>query len=114
MSGDLYVEPDAGVIAVLVRNGLERVVHLAGTPLAALHEVAALCDREGWRVRVLSSPVTVYRDLKGSRGHVKRGTTYGRDKWAGVFYAPPPENEVAVPERAMLGKIGRMDLFDAA
>lgn len=102
MSGALSVSEHAGVIATLVRGDQVVTIHKTGLPSVALRAVARACDRYGWKVRSLSSPVTVYRDLDGARdqrsGDQRGGKTGGTVK-------------AARPEWAMLGKIGRTDLL---
>lgn len=99
MSGALSVSEYDGVIATLVRGDQVVTIHRTGLPSVALRAVARACDRYGWKVRSLSSPVTVYRDLEGARDQSRRGSTVGETV------------EAARPEKSMLGKIGRADLL---
>lgn len=82
-----------GVIATLVDSESDevRVVQGSGTTKEATREIAALCDARGpsWRVRSLSHPLSVYRDLINA----------GRDR------APQTEGQ-------LLGLIGRKDLVE--
>lgn len=96
---------ETGCIATLTRDGETRALHFTGSGTEATQAVADYCDRGGWRIVSLSTPTTIYRDLDGSRESTKR---QGGDSW---FYAPPPVNDTEMPERNMLGKIGRKDLL---
>lgn len=94
---------EAGGIATLVRAHEVAVVHAVGT--GWLREVAAYCDREGYRVRTLSTPNTVYNDLQGPRvGAVASNHRFARS-------SGQPDDQVHTPERSMLGRIGRLDLL---
>lgn len=85
-----------GITCTLVR-GDEVWVVTAGDdgsgPAAGLREIARICDARGWRIRAISTPESILRDLQGNRVR----------KLA---------NDVAFPERTALGKIGRLDLLE--
>lgn len=104
---------NAGFIATLVDRGGQQVSKVFGYPDSGkrelttrarrkplgvehwLRELAAYCDAHDLKVRVLSSPQTILRDLRGSRA---------------------VQRDVAVvteyPEERMLQRIGRRDLLD--
>jgi hypothetical protein len=106
VSGQLSVTPETGVIATLVRGEQVASIHVTGTPTVALGKVVRLCDRYGWKIRCLSSPATIFRDLGGSRAATspQRGDMY-------IDHGEPPQTRVAVPEPLMLTKLGRQDLL---
>lgn len=79
---------EAGFITTLVRGDELLSVHVTGERREALRQLAERCDREGWRVKTVSTPETIVRDLQGPRRH-SRSTR---------------------PERILLGMIGRLDL----
>jgi hypothetical protein len=86
------------VIATLRRDGETLAVHVAaGSQAGSVRALAAYCDRERWKIVCLSTPITIYRDLQGTRrGLDEHATTHER----------------AIPEHTMLGEIGRLDLLD--
>jgi len=105
----IRVPPDqrfqTGCIATLTNGTTTHVQHFTGVGPEAVRSVAAFCDRHGMRVVSLSTPETVYRDLQGSREvqSMRRGRVTGIEK--------PLAARVDVPERWMLGKIGRRELL---
>ena len=107
MSGALYTDPGAGVIATLVRGSQVVAIHCAGTPRFALRTVVKRCDRYGWKIRTLSTPTTIYRDLQGTRMHAHSRRVDSLD----THGAGPTDSQLALPEIFMLNKIGRMDLL---
>jgi hypothetical protein len=108
VSGQLSVPASAGVIATLVRGDQVASIHVTGAPTVALEKVVRLCDRYGWRIRCLSSPATIFRDLGGSRAapSPQRGDMYND-------HGEPPQTRVATPEQKMLARLGRGDLLYA-
>ncbi len=101
----------AGLIATLVRGHEVLVKHFDVEPLRylgriaisdstanfALADLIAFCDAGGWRVRTISTPNTILRDMKGARTHRNRA-----DK----------EQEAASPEHMALTL--RPDLVEEA
>lgn len=92
-----------GGIVTLVRDG-EVDVHRWSGP-GWLLALAAYCDAGGWKVRVISTPTTIYRDLQGTRANttppvrpIRGGETQPRDV-------------VQTPERQLLARIKRIDLL---
>lgn len=84
-----------GVIATIVntKTGDTRTLNFAhGTTVEAAREVAERCDEMGpeWKVRTISHPLTILRDLKGRNEGPK---------------AHPPE-------LILFGRIGRKDLLE--
>lgn len=90
---------EAGVIATLVDTDTGQTVafHVPGLVRPAVEAIAERCDAMGdtWKVRSLSTPRTITRDLKGSRG---------LDHPGGLMTEAPPEQN-------LLGKLGRYDLL---
>lgn len=57
-------------------------------------------DEHGTLIVSLSTPETIYRDLQGTRAHIEpRYDTH------------QPPDAIAIPEAAMLGRIGRRELL---
>lgn len=85
----------AGVI-VTAREQLTRreiVLHRAGVDV--MESIIETLERKhgDWRVLCISSPETVYRDLQGTR-------------------LQSEIDDILLPERYALGRVGRLDLLD--
>lgn len=93
-----------GGIAVLMRGGEDDVRHWPGADW--LQAVCAYCDRGGWRVRCLSTPTTIYRDLQGHR--IPAEATNRRHPGS----SGTPDDRLALPELILLGRLGRLDLLE--
>lgn len=91
----------AGVIASLTRGDEERSVHFPGA--GAISRIADYCDKHDWKIRCLSTPQTVYRDLQGTRESVE--DTIAGDRRTGLAGQSV--------ELRMLGRIGRIDLVES-
>jgi hypothetical protein len=92
---------ETGCIATLTDGTTQ---HFTGAGKAATRAVAAYCDEHGCKVVCLSTPSTIYRDLQGTRM-----MTHDRNSDS-LFYAPPPDDNLGLPEPFMLALIGRGDL----
>lgn len=90
---------EAGVIATLVDvdSGATTSFHVPGLARDAIRVAAARCDAMGatWKVRSLSTPRTVLRDLRDARGSLR----------SNGFAAQ------VTPEPTLLGQVGRHDLL---
>jgi len=95
-----------GVIATLVRGAEVESRHFPGP--AASESLAAYCDKHGWRVRTISTPQSIYRDLQGTREHLANVT--GRAE-AG-FDAGRRRSRHTSVEAMSLGGIKRTDLLE--
>jgi len=93
-----------GYLVSLVRpaDGEERTIHVVGTAWGAMTEMLNVIARwEGdWRVRCISSPSTIYRDLDGSRRPM------------GVYRQTGRTFDPFQIERWMLAQVGRTDLLE--
>ena len=83
-----------GCIATCEAGSLREVLHRPGTAPEAL---AAICDElDGWlgdwRILSVSTPLTVMRDLEGTRANIDQ-----------------PSQHWNRPEASLLGRIGRLD-----
>lgn len=97
---------DYGVIATLDDGS---VIVRKGTPTDALLAVADYCDVHGFKIRTLSSPETIYRDLQGTRDGLS-------DTERGGPLNPHNTHRsqlLALPEFNMVARIGRSDLLEA-
>lgn len=89
-------ERDTAGVIVTFDSG--EVVHCSGLAIPALRAIADYADRHELRVRTLSTPRTILADL------AVRDTYYnGLGRRVGAL----------LPEQALLGRIGRLDLYDA-
>jgi len=95
----VYFENASGDQQVVVRSG--------APPTVLLREAIALAERwEGeWKIRVISTPTTIYRDLQGSRRPLALAGNEDH-----VRRRPVAHNDFR-PERQMLALIGRRDLL---
>lgn len=94
------------VTAINPATGHLLTLEAKGTALAAIRKIAAILDgmEEDWKIRSVSTPQTIMRDLYAHRYPV-RGTRRVR---VGVV---EPKN---LPESNLLARIGRVDLlYDA-
>lgn len=66
----------------------------------ALRRVIRDCRRHGWKIRVVSTPVTITRDLEGSRSQPAARRT-----------AQTGGTQLNLPEPMMLGQIGALDVY---
>lgn len=97
-----------GLLVTFTDGERQRVVARSGARATrCLAEAISIAERwpGEWKVAVISTPTTIYRDLQGSRE--VRDLRSGRrvasvGSRAGAF---------ATPEQRMLGKIGRMDML---
>lgn len=96
---------ETGMIATLVGDDVVTAKHFVGEGMSALADIIDFCDRHSLKVRCLSTPDSIYRDLQGSRA--QRGTSRKVD-----LSLPEAPEVVRYPEQAMLGKWGRADLFE--
>jgi hypothetical protein len=71
---------------------------------------ADLDERPGWKVAVISSPSTIYRDLQGTRS--ERYQSGG--SWKAGDSDGPGDDRLQLPEQALLARIGRLDLWKGA
>jgi len=102
-SGSLFTSQEdrrEGVIATLTDG---YVMHAPGSKRDALRTIAAECDRRDVKVLCISSPQSIYRDLFGSREERHKGATVTGADWESPA-------EIVMPERQLLGHIGRLDL----
>lgn len=99
---------ESGLIATLRRGDVYVSRHFLGEGLDRLRDLAAYCDRGGWKVVTISTPDTILGDLQGSRRYTARGRT---PIGLGAGYAIH-DNAVLMPEDRMLRHIGRLDLLD--
>lgn len=85
--------------------------YLVGPPTAALRALCAeLDERPGWKVAVISSPSTIYRDLQGARSErVQQVAGSKSGKSSG-----PGDDRLHLPEQNLLARVGRLDLWKGA
>lgn len=85
--------------------------YLTGPPLGALRAPCVeLDERPGWKVAVISSPSSIYRDLQGTRSErVQQVAGSKSGKSSG-----PGDDRLELPESYLLGRVGRLDLWKGA
>jgi hypothetical protein len=85
--------------------------YLTGPPREALHALCAeLDERPGWKVTVISSPSTIYRDLQGTRSERYQSSL----PWASGKSDGPGDDRLITPEQVLLAGVGRLDLWKGA
>ena len=92
-----------GCIATFDRDG-ERWSRQFATR-GFIQAAAEYADSEGAKVVTISTPETIWRDLQGTRASLtmRLGPQTGIEK--------PLDARIDIPERTLLGKIGRRDLL---
>jgi hypothetical protein len=83
------------------RSFARREMRLQDALLEIVMQIGALGP--GWKIDCISSPSTIWTDLRGIRTH----TAPGRSSYFGDDAAPYPR----YPEPQLLGRVGRRDLF---
>jgi hypothetical protein len=98
-----------GLIATVRHGGAVESRHFVGTTTDALTDLAAWCDAVDGRIKSISTPQTIYRDLHGSR----RVAVDRQAKNRKASYSAHYDALIEIPEPKLLGRIGRKDLLDA-
>jgi hypothetical protein len=94
--GTIHVERFSQL--VFSTQGYARVMEKVGAPF--IEQAAARADELGARIVSISTPATIWRDLQGTRAQQKQT---GPQTQA--------SDDIQLPERTLLGRIGRLDLL---
>lgn len=105
VKGELITSQEDRREAVIATLTGGHVMHATGSRREALRDIARVCDARGVKVRCLSTPQTIYRDLNGHRRKSPAGGTVTGADWE----APA---SLERPEPHYLALIGRKDLSE--
>lgn len=103
--GQIYVKQFSQLVHT--SGGYARVVTVTGE--SRIKQAADWADAHDAKILSISTPDTILRDLDGTRATINDKKVAGGGIRRGTDQSPAERTDF--PERAILGKIGRRDLF---